>query len=78
MLHGAPVSALWGIFQYDLDAEFASNVSQYTAVKVALKSIDLMLLHKNCRSTDKYGLLKVHHENTEYDRLLGAFDQREM
>ena len=36
------------------------------------------MLHKNGRSTDKYGLPKVQDENTESDRLLGAFDRQEM
>ena len=36
------------------------------------------MLHRHGRSTDKYGLPKVLHENTEYDRLLGAFDKQEM
>ena len=34
--------------------------------------------HKHGRSTDKYGLPKVHNENTDYDRFLGAFDRQEM
>ena len=68
---------VWEIFQDDLAADFASNLAQSAAVNAALKSIDLML-HKHGRSTDKYGLPKVNHENTEYDRLLGAFDLQEM
>ncbi|CAN0089614.1 unnamed protein product [Laminaria digitata] len=36
------------------------------------------MLHKHGRSTDKYGLPKVFHINTEFDRLLGAFDRQEM
>ena len=61
------------IFQDDLAADFASNLAQTAAVNAALKYIDLML-HKHGTSTDEYCLPKVHHENTEYDRLLGAFD----
>ena len=76
-LHGAPACALWEIFQDDLAADFASNLPQSAAVNAALKSIDLML-HKHGRSTDKYGLPKVHHENTEYDSLRGAFGRQEM
>ena len=77
ILHGAPPCALWEIFQDDLAADFASNLAHSAAVNAALKSIDLML-HKHGRSTDDYGLPKVNHENTEYDRLLGAFDLQEI
>ena len=77
VLHGAPACALWEIFQDDLAADFALDLPQSAAVNAALKSIDLML-HKHGRSTNKYGLPKVHHENTEYDRLLGAFDRQQI
>ena len=77
-LHGAPAArGLWETFQDDLAAEIASNLTQSAAVDAALKSIRLML-HENEESTDKYGLPEVHHENTEYDRLLGAFGRHEI
>ena len=59
------------IFQDDLAADFASSLSQSAAANAALKSIDL-ILHKHGRPIDKYGLPKVYHKNTEYDRLLEA------
>ena len=76
-MYGAPACALWEIFQDDLAADFASNLAQSAAANAGLKSIN-PTLHKHGRSTDKYGLPKAHHENTEYDRLLGAFDRQEL
>lgn len=55
ILKGAPAAALWGIFQDDLAADFASNLAQ----SAALKSIDLML-DKHGRSTVIFRLPKVH------------------
>ena len=52
ILHGAPATALWEIFQDDLAADFASNLAQAAADNAALKSIDLML-HKHGRTAAK-------------------------
>ena len=47
-------------------------MSNNHASEAALKQIDLML-NKHGRTTNQFGLPKVTHHNTEYDRLLHAF-----
>ena len=52
-------------------------MSQEASDQHALRDIDLML-NKHGRSTEQFGLPQVQHNNTEYDRLLNAFDRNEM
>ena len=79
ILHGAPASQLWEIFE-DLALDFATTMTQQASARAALEHIDLMLA-KHGKSTKQFGVPTVKDENTEYfskyDRLLNAFNRSE-
>ena len=72
ILNGAPAPFLWNHFDTYLSQDHAVTMSNNEAAQAALKQIDLML-NKHGRTTNQFGLPKVIHHNTEYDRLLNAF-----
>ena len=76
VLHGAPAAQLWEIFEDDFSLDFATTMTRNASATAALKHIDLMLA-KHGRSTNQSGLPTVTHDNTEYDRLLNAFNRSE-
>lgn len=73
ILTGAPATPLWEYFQNDISGYFAMIMTPDASFNATLKHIDLML-NKYSRSTEQLGLPKVTHDNSEYDRLLWAFD----
>lgn len=76
ILHGAPASQLWELFHEDLSQDFTTTMAADASEHAALKHIDLMLA-KHGKSTNQFGLPTVEHDNTEYDRLLHAFNRFE-
>ena len=76
ILHGAPAPPLWEEFQIHLSLDFAVTMPDAASFDAALKHIDLML-NKHGRSSDQFGLPNVHHDNTEFDRLLNDFNRTE-
>lgn len=76
ILHGAPAPPLWEEFQVQLSLDFAVTITSAASSDAALKHIDLMLT-KHGRSTNQFGLPNVHHDNTEFDRLLHTFNRAE-
>ncbi|CAN0386694.1 unnamed protein product, partial [Scytosiphon promiscuus] len=58
-------------------SDLLNQMSQSAALDSALRQIDGMLA-KHGKSTESVGLPKIEHPDTEYHRLLSAFDQTEM
>lgn len=77
IIAGAPASSLWESHSSSLDSDFRSTMSPSAAQQRALRDIDLML-SKHGKTTISVGLPAVEHDNTEYDRLLHAFDRNDM
>ena len=74
ILHGAPASQLWELFGDHFSQDFARTMTQNASAHAALKHIDLML-GKHGKTTSQFGLPAVEHHDSEYDRLLTAFDK---
>ena len=77
IIAGAPAASLWDFHRDALSAEFQLTMSISSAYDRALSQIDLML-SKHGKTTFSVGLPPVQHNNSEYDRLLSAFDNDEM
>ncbi|CAN0177300.1 unnamed protein product, partial [Laminaria digitata] len=77
IIAGAPASSLWDTHNSSLDSDFRSTMSPSAAQQRALRDIDLML-SKHGKTTISVGLPAVEHDNSEYDRLLHAFDRDDM
>ncbi|CAM9337287.1 unnamed protein product, partial [Scytosiphon promiscuus] len=77
IIAGGPASLLWNENKIHLMSDLLNQMSQSAALDFALRQIDGMLA-KHGKSTESVGLPKIEHPDTEYHRLLSAFDQTEM
>lgn len=74
---GAPARNIWDTHKDHLMADYITHMSESAATDRALRHIDLMLA-KHGKTTTTVGLPAVSHPDTEYHRLLAAFDRADM
>ncbi|CAM9250899.1 unnamed protein product, partial [Laminaria digitata] len=77
IIAGAPTRTLWDTHSIDMTSDYSTRTSNSSANDQALRHIDLML-SKHGKSTAPVGLPPVMHIDTEYDRLIAAFDTQDM
>ncbi|CAN0283168.1 unnamed protein product [Scytosiphon promiscuus] len=77
IIAGAPACLLWNEHKNDLMSDLPNQMSQSAALDSALRQID-GVLSKHGKSTESVGLPTIEHPDTEYHRLLSAFNQTEM
>ncbi|CAM9593390.1 unnamed protein product, partial [Ectocarpus fasciculatus] len=77
IIAGAPARDLWDTHKDLLMTDYMCRMSTSSATDSALRQLDLMLA-KHGKTTGSVGLPHVSHPDTEYHRLLAAFNRADM
>ena len=77
IIAGAPARDLWDTHKQHFMTDYMCRMSESSATDSALRQLDVMLA-KHGKTTASVGLPHVSHPDTEYHRLLAAFNREDM